>query len=900
MSAMALLGQGSVRLLGGLLLALCSLCAGAGSLEAPPSEGGLTAPDARSLSVAPLDDSHAVVLEALLDGHVLSDSLTAYQDGDQFLLPLGELARLLTLAVTVNAQEGSASGFLVKEDQLFGLHVGGALVNVNGREQHFDPRLAQVVGDDIYVAQKALKQWLQIDFDVDLPTLQLRIKPRIKLPMQARLLREKQGAPPAGPVGARSQDGGHALQDTPYAAWRAPFVDQTLGSDARFGRDAAQYKTAYAAYITTDLLGMEAAAYVSASKDKPMPEMRLALARHDPQGQLLGPMQARTVELGHVVMPSVSNVLTSGQGGMGVAVNNHALGQPSNFDRHSIRGDLPPGWDVTLYYNDALVGYQPAGADGRYVFDELPLSFGPNEFRLVFNGPLGQVRVERQSFLLDQSVIKPGEFLYALASQQGDQGVRHVGQFDLGLTQTLSAHLGLVASSAGAAQDAATFTQLGLRAYSQGVIVNAQASTSAGGGLITDAAIKTRLGRFAVGLEHQQRNSRFSSEVLQAGRDGVRYRDKVSVTGAIPRDDAAAISLAWEGFRDVLMTGLGNMGLAARVSTVVLGSAVSNNLRWQRAAGKYSADGAFQMSRRVADIGLNAQLDYAMRPDMAVRTFAITGDHSLAGGYRVNGGVLHSPVSGSTQFSAGVSKSFGGFAVAMSAGYSTRRELVMGLQLFMALGREPRSGSWFADAMPLAGSGAASVQAFVDKNMNGVRDAGEEPVPNAGFLIGAGGRHPVRTNSEGQAFIQRLTPGQYTDIALDASTLEDPQWKPSVTGVRLLPRPGLVQTIDFPVVYTAEVEGTVYLVDQQGRRRGIGDARLELVNDDGEVLATTRSSPDGYYLLHQVMPGPAVLRIAPQQAAKLRLTGALSRQLNVPADGEFLSGQDIELHIAPH
>lgn len=149
----------------------------------------------------------------------------------------------------------------------------------------------------------------------------------------------------------------------------------------------------------------------------------------------------------------------------------------------------------------------------------------------------------------------------------------------------------------------------------------------------------------------------------------------------------------------------------------------------------------------------------------------------------------------------------------------------------------------------------------------------------------------------GTAFINRLSPAQYADIALDPSTLEDPQWKPAVKGVRVLPRPGMVQTVDFPVIYTAEVEGTVYLVDAAGRRRGIGDARLELVNAQGEVLASTKSAPDGYYLLHQVVPGPATLRIAPEQARKLGLTGRLSRPLQVPADGEFLSGQDFELQI---
>lgn len=849
-------------------------------------------------AVPVIDEGNAVVLEAVLDGHLLSDSLTAYQESDQFLLPLGELARLLTLAITVHAQEGQASGFVIREDRGFGLNVARALVNVNGHDQTFDARLVRVVGDDIYVAQSLLKQWLPIDFDVDLPTLQLRVKPRVKLPLQERLMRERSGTSASGRSAQARREAGYPRVQAPFALVRTPFIDQTFGSDARFGPDSKQYKAAYAAFVTTDVAGMEAGAYVSSTKDKPQPDVRWTLGRNDPDATLLGPLHARSVSVGHVVVPSVPNVLSSGAGGLGVMASNRDMGQPTNFDRHSVRGDLPPGWDVTLYYNDALVGYQPAGADGRYAFDDLPLSFGPNEFRLVFNGPLGQVRVERQSFLLDQSVIKPGEFYYAVARQHLDAGGDlDVAQFDLGLTRTLSANLGLVAKPAVGNAAAASFTQLGLRGYWAGLIANTQFTGAPGGGLLTDTSLKSRIGTYALAAQHVQRNSRFQSDLYQPGPDAMRYRDKVGVNGAYQGESMPPVSMAMEAIRDELESGTANVSMAGRLSSLIRGTAVSSNLHWQRALGKIGLDGSLQLSRRVIDIGLNGQLDFGMRPQTALRGVAVTADKLMGDGYRVNGGVLYSKLARSIQLSAGASKSFGGFAMAVSAGYSSRRELVMGVQVFMAMGRDPRSGAWFAEPQPLAGTGAVSVQAFVDKNLNGVRDSGEEAVPNAGFFINSGGRHPARTDPNGLAFIGRLQPGLYTDIAVDPSTLEDPQWKPSVPGVRVLPRPGLVQSVDFPVVYAAELEGTVYLVDKAGRRRGIGDARIELVDAQGQVQARTKSSPDGYYLLHQVMPGPATLRIEPEQARKLRLIGALSRTVTVPADGDFVSGQDFELQI---
>jgi hypothetical protein len=222
--------------------------------------------------------------------------------------------------------------------------------------------------------------------------------------------------------------------------------------------------------------------------------------------------------------------------------------------------------------------------------------------------------------------------------------------------------------------------------------------------------------------------------------------------------------------------------------------------------------------------------------------------------------------------------------------------LTLGLQLFAAIGRDPRSGEWMAEAQPLAGTGAVSARAFVDRNQNGVRDAGEEYVANAGFLINGGGRHAARTDANGLAFLSRLSPGQYADIALDPATLEDPQWKPVLAGVRLLPRPGRVDQIEFPVITTGEVDGTVYLTETT-RRRGIGDAAVELISASGALVASAKSASDGFYILHQVPPGRYTVRIAPAQVAKLGLVGSLTRPLEMPADGDFVSGIDFELRL---
>jgi hypothetical protein len=152
----------------------------------------------------------------------------------------------------------------------------------------------------------------------------------------------------------------------------------------------------------------------------------------------------------------------------------------------------------------------------------------------------------------------------------------------------------------------------------------------------------------------------------------------------------------------------------------------------------------------------------------------------------------------------------------------------------------------------------------------------------------------VRSNADGLAYLTRLTPRQYADIALDTSTLEDPQWLPAVKGLRILPRPGKVQTIDFPVVMTGEVDGTVYL-QEGGKTRGIGNALVELVDDQGRVAASGLSASDGYYIIPAVRPGHYRARISPEQLEKLGLASTAPVELTMRADGEFVYGLDFRL-----
>jgi hypothetical protein len=355
-----------------------------------------------------------LLLEVRLDGSLLADSLSAYEVSNDVLLPLGELARLLTLGITVDPVSRMAAGFVVREDRPFRLVLGAASVTLPSGVEPLEPAQVRWLDNELYVSSRLLQRWWPVELKINLAALSLQVVPRETLPIQARLARERDAAQ-LRLRGGGYQDPGFPRAPSNYSWVDVPFVDQTLG--LQMGRDSTGKTTTdmtYNAFITGDLLGMEASMFVSATPNQAIqsasqnasqsnsqssnPQVRLTLARNDPDANLLGPLQARSLSLGDVALPVLNNVVRSVGGGNGLVFSNRPLNQPSSFGLHSLRGELPPGWDVTLYFNDALIAFQQSRADGRYQFDDQTLVFGSNEFRLVFNGPLGQRRVEREVF----------------------------------------------------------------------------------------------------------------------------------------------------------------------------------------------------------------------------------------------------------------------------------------------------------------------------------------------------------------------------------------------------------------------------------------------------------------------------------------------------------------------
>ncbi|MDQ1922523.1 hypothetical protein [Massilia pseudoviolaceinigra] len=841
------------------------------ALPAPARAGAADGPD--------------LVLEVRLGEHLVSDALGAYQHGDDVYLPLGELARMLTIAIRTEPAEGLASGYILDEQRGFRLDLAQRLVIEGERRATFDPARVKRQADDLYVASRLLARWLPVDLDIDMASLVLRVRAREKLPLQARLERQSRGGT------AQHHDGGpapvYARLDTPYALAGMPFIDQTVALDARRRGTTLDYT----AYLTADLAGMEAALYLNAGKAAGGATGRLTLARNDPDAGLLGPLRARALQIGSVLAPGVGDIALASTNGTGVAVSNRALGQPARTDRHTLQGDLPPGWDVELYFNDALIGFQQARPDGRYRFDDQPLIYGSNEFRLVFHGPLGQLRIERHSFLIDQAVLAPGAVAYS-ASLQGDQhgGARALIQAEVGLASQLSASGGVVRLALDG-QDK-RYANLGLHGYWRALLVDAALARANDGGKLARIGLKTRIGGMALGASHARLDG-FVSELFLPGADPLRRRDELRLDGLLPGGGPVPMPLSLQVRRERVASGATRHEAGARLSAYRQGTAVSAGALWREVDGVRRADGSVQASRRVAGIGVSGQLQVAIVPDAAVSALALAADKFVGDGYLLNAAVTRTFADRELRWGASLNKGVGSVGVGLNAFYTSRGDYGGGVQLFMAIGQEPRSGRWLHDAVPMAATGAASVRVFLDKNRNGVMDGDDEPIKGAGFAVN-GGTHLARSGADGVVYLNRLPAHQHVAIAVDPATLEDPQWQAREPGRRLVPRPGKVTRLEIAIGITGEIDGTTYLMGTGGKR-GMGDFELELLDRRGTIVGKTTSTADGYYVLGGVAPGDYLLRLAPAQLARLGLQDSGMHLITIDAAGSIVNGKDFHV-----
>ena len=840
-------------------------------------------------------DDDLRILEMRVDLYRLEDVIAAYQRKDMLLIPMGALAEILDLAIDVNPGDGISQGFLFKENNTLFLDTSRNEVIIRGETQSYNNKLVYVLDDDIYVDASLLSKWFDIKINADLFSSTVKITSENPFPFLVKMEREERIAKTRARLAEEQPYYPHHYE--PYDMWNIPFIDQTFDASRRQGDGQSTNTFRSTTFATADLLNMSSSLYLFVSDDDALNDFRFTLGKKDPESELLGVAQATEYALGYISEPRLKNLTIPGKQEPGALVSSFALSRQDEYDRQRFRGALLPGWEVELYQNDRLIGYQSVAVDGQYDFADIPLLYGKNYFRLVFYGPQGQVREQEEFFEVGQSLTKKGEHFYrALVSDNERGGNRATAQYDVGLSNQISASF--IGASIPLDVNTTTveqhnYIQAGLRSFWESFFITLDLIDDIDGGEALDFDIQTGIGDTSIKFNHTILNHFFSEEYKLTQQE---FKDKTEfrIDTSIPPSFIPRIPFSLELIMSDFESGNDRNEINNLISLQTYGLSLSNLLKYiQNSDTQNIFTGTLGISSNYKSYGLRGTLNYEFQPESEITNVDFTLRPPLYKDYQFTYGLNHSLRADLTELSASASKSVGSFNLSAGLRYNTDSVVSLDARFSIGLGREPRENRWVPHALAIAGRGSVSARVFLDNNEDGIFNEGDEAIENVGFTVN-NGYQQVRTNESGIAFMTGLLEYVPVNLAIAISTLEDPLWTPALEGMRIVPRPGQAMQLDFPIFTSGEIDGTVYLTSN-GRTVPAGRVTVEVIDDRNRVIETTTTEYDGFYVISKIPLGKYRIRVSRQQMSELNLRADEEPAFEITADDQFESGIDFTL-----
>jgi hypothetical protein len=729
------------------------------------------------------------------------------------------------------------------------------------------------------LALPAFARLLPVTVRHDAANLRINIDGLEPLPVTARLERAErrrqalsraEPAPPKFPQIAN-----------PWAVISFPTMDLALaGVSGSQGSSVAGQ-----AELVGDLAMMTGRARLALDSTGPA-IMRFSLGRDGEDAELLGPLHARSLAMGDINAPA-QPLIGVASSGRGLVVSNRPSGRVDLFDQIELRGPLPRGWDAELHRDDRLVAvFDTPDASGDYVFRDVPLRAGANNYVVRLFGPHGEIE-ERDFRRFVGSELNPeNEFFYTAGLV--NSGVPLIGppaltQAALGSYAFATLERGL-AGTVSMRLDVRTPLEGGSPALAAGV----------------HAAVFGGFGSLLVASDGVGRPAMALRGVRQWGRANVKFdvADYGDLAG--PMRASVANDLAREfGLSTETRIGLGRRSLPlligirrAEARSGVLVDRADASLAAAMGPWRFSQTASLERlgsaaptllgnigaARTLGDWRLRAGLDYGVAGGFTLNRIGLAAARSTArGNFGVEMG--WDTARGAPSLAATAQRHFGALSLGAGAGIDPDGWRV-GINMSMALFHDARTGYRPAPA-GIGRSGALQPHVFEDRDGDGQQGAGEPAIAGASFLVDNSLRREA-TGADGRTGIGGLIPNRRIDMEVQLASLPDLRLRPVQPGIAAVTRPGQVLVVPVPMRQTGEIEAMVETINGD-RSRPLSGIEVALVDAGGKRFAVTRSDfeglayfdgvPQGQWRLEAAQAAPVPVTLGPDNllATNLRL-----------------------------
>ncbi len=847
-----------------------------------------------------------LVLAVFVDKDRLSSGMFAIQKDNRYYMPVRQLGEVLGINVDISNDNKLVEGWTISQDRDYTIDVLNNSVSYKGKSAKLpsDAILGQeFADDDLYVQLEVLTQIWPLTLDVDLSALILRITPDEKLPYQLFLDRKKRQERLSQRNAEKEDDNiVFPFVAKPYSLFGMPSfgVDASVGYNAR--SDQMQYRA--------NLFGVQDLLYASADYSAilsyqdgdltPPENIRLRFRRQNIHEGAL-PLGLEDTQWGDVNIRN-RELISSSLSGRGFVFSTKRNDFQTEFDTVVIDGVAIPGYEVELYRNDQLIDFGVVDDTGVYRFEDVSIGFGNNRVRVVLYGPQGEIEERVENFFFRSNVVKKGDnvFIGGVIDSQRKlipidddrnntraEGLAANIYAARGLTQKITGFF-----TANTLNDGVSNIETERRNYlSTGVIASLgrtigqiELYKELGGGEAIDVKTASDFKGFKINTQSAF-YSDFESPDARSGENA----KKVELDLNIRRNFSTAIgSVGLEVGGDYLkrQNGSENINFVTRQSLGIRSTRLTHNTRTNILNGDHATTiGALTSSTRRKKLTFRNRLSYDIHPEFDINTY--TADLRYRKNKDFSGGLSLTRNFDNQETIAAVqlTRDFQKYRASFQTDWSSQAGFGFQLRASTALGPYNQDGSYLMTSDPISAAGPVGSFVYLDRDYDGEFTEGDEPVPDTRISIG---RRTTRDETDDNGYLTRISTssGRVANVGVSSRSIDDPYLVAESPGYSIYPRPGVIHRLEFPLVETGAIDGTLFYTNG----RPVAGLDLQLLDENGVVVSSSQTGGDGYYTFERIVPGVYNIQADPQSGFNIPAT-----IVNLTPDELFQFGNDIEI-----
>lgn len=531
----------------------------------------------------------------------------------------------------------------------------------------------------------------------------------------------------------------------------------------------------------------------------------------------------------------------------GARVSNRRI-DSNLFETRNIYERGPPRWRVELFINGTYFGESVVGVDGIFTFENTPIFYGSNSLLFRFTSPIGQTYEFSKEYNVQSDFEGRGVVSYQASYGQVENSASNVGsvQVGYGLSSNISLNAGFI--DVPWKKHSTQYSVYGITLmediYSVGVSSVEEMDAK---GRLWAVTPKLNWKGFLFSSEYA-RFEDFVSQKVNRTREGQISSLNTSLLKRLDFSVPIVTQLLFEkdefesrsaftkvGFRGYSMLG-GRSLLLELEKSWQLGSSSDVYLEY----GDYNK-------------ALRGKYGVLLRNGQNP-TARISLEKSFVGNLYLSSSFDLTETSERNSYTLGLSKLFSQILMEARVSYYAE-ETVYGLSLssnfrVSPTGIEVSSQEGFQ-------MGRIELQAFVDENGDGIRNANEKGLKGLRILH-VQRQKEYETDESGQVLLKSVSPYQRITFEVVRESVTNVYLTPSDLQHDVAVTPGQSLVVRIPVGPTFDVRGAL----QNPHFKKL--VPMELCTDQGEVVARTTTSATGKFRFDDVKAGEYLVRVNDQ------------------------------------